>query len=68
MKKRDKGSLTAREYEQIFCVLNEYCRIVDNIDEPFYIKDVRKGNLNNVHKIMKKMRNRMNEFPNSFAC
>jgi hypothetical protein len=69
--KKDEGSLTAQEYEEIYSVLREYDRIVNlgRIMEPFYVNDVRVKRLPRIHNIMKKMKQRMEvEYPTSFLA
>ena len=51
----------------ILSTLQEYCRIMKKIDEPFYIKNVRLSRLPIIHKIIKKMKNRTEkEFPDQW--
>ena len=69
MKKKDDGSLTPTEYEEIFYALKEYCRVAPKVEEPFYVNDVRVTKLPKIHKIMEKMKHRMEvEYPNSFLA
>jgi len=68
MKNKDEGSLTAVEYEFIYDILNEYCRIIPLIKEEDYIKDVRVSHRKGLVQIIKKMKRRMEiEYPNPWV-
>ena len=65
---RDKNSLTAIEYEEIYHVLNDYClNAMKGHNPPTYTLEVRQARAKKIRKIMDKMEARMKEFPLDFA-
>jgi hypothetical protein len=63
---KDKNSLTAIEYEEIYYVLNDYCITARDGGHSLYSKEVRQAKAEKIQKIMRKMEARMEEFPTGF--
>ena len=68
-KRKDDGSLTPIEYEEIYAVLNDYCRNALRVDNPpVYTLEVRHARVQRILEIMDKMKTRMEiTYPNSFV-
>lgn len=67
---KDEGSLTAKEYAEIYGVLNDYCVAVlkNKGNDPFYIQDVKKVRVTRILKILDKMKKRMDQFHDKCRC
>ena len=64
----DTGSLTPKEYHEICNALKVYVNIIHQEGEPVYMTDIRDAEVAHLRVIIKKMEDRMIEFPSDFIA